>query len=93
MEVMTAFTKALGVECNYCHTSSFDEDTPRKQIARFMMTEFSQGLVKKDGGPVSCSDCHQGNPRPLAVLPFPKRPERRPEPQPAKKPNGPNFLE
>jgi nitrate/TMAO reductase-like tetraheme cytochrome c subunit len=88
MQVMTAFTKALGVECNYCHTSDFDEDTPRKQIARFMMTEFSQGLVQKDGGPVNCTVCHQGNAKPLAVLPFPKPPERKPEPQPAKKPNG-----
>jgi hypothetical protein len=34
-QVMTAFTKALGVECAYCHTDDFDEDTPRKQIARF----------------------------------------------------------
>lgn len=88
MQVMTAFTKALGVECNYCHTSDFDEDTPRKQIARFMMTEFSQGLVKKDGGAVNCSGCHQGNAKPLAVLPFPKHEDRKPEPQPAKKPNG-----
>jgi nitrate/TMAO reductase-like tetraheme cytochrome c subunit len=88
MQVMTAFTKALGVDCNYCHTADFDEDTPRKQIARFMMTEFSQGLVKKDGGPVNCTECHQGNAKPLAVLPFPKPPEHKPEPQPAKKPNG-----
>ena len=88
MQVMTAFTKALGVECNYCHTADFDEDTPRKQIARFMMTEYSQGLAKKDGGTVGCNDCHQGHARPLAVLPFPKPPERRPEPQPEKKPNG-----
>lgn len=88
MQVMTAFTKALGVECNYCHTADFDEDTPRKQIARFMMTEYSQGLVQKDGGPVNCTVCHQANAKPLAVLPFPKREERRPEPQPAKKPNG-----
>ena len=88
MEAMMAFTKALGVECDYCHTSSFDDDTPRKQIARFMMTEFSQGLVKTDGSAVGCNDCHQGNARPLAVLPFPKRPERKPEQEPAKKPNG-----
>lgn len=88
MQVMTAFTKALGVECNYCHTADFDEDTPRKQIARFMMTEFSQGLVKKDGGPANCTECHQGNAKPLAVLPFPKPPERKPEQPPAKKPNG-----
>ena len=88
MEVVMSFTKALGVECNYCHTSNFDEPTPRIQIARFMMAEFWQGLVKTDGSAVGCNDCHQGHSRPLAVLPFPKRPERRPEPQPAKKPNG-----
>jgi nitrate/TMAO reductase-like tetraheme cytochrome c subunit len=88
MAVMTAFTKALGVECNYCHTADFDEDTPRKQIARFMVTEYSQGFVKKEGGPVNCTECHQGHPKPLAVLPFPKPPERKPEPQPEKKPNG-----
>jgi len=74
-EVMTAFTKALGVECTYCHTTDFDEDTPRKQIARFMMTEFSQGLVKQDGSAVGCNDCHQGHARPLSVLPFARRPE------------------
>lgn len=83
MQVMTAFTKALGVECTYCHTSDFDEDTPRKQIARFMMTQFSQELVKQDGSAAGCNDCHQGHARPLAVLPFPAR---RPEQQPAKKP-------
>ena len=86
MQAMTAFAKALGVECAYCHTDDFDEDTPRKQIARFMMTEFSSGLVKQDGSAVGCNDCHQGHARPLAVLPFPQR--RPPEPQPAaKKPN------
>jgi len=86
MQAMTGFTKALGVECTYCHTDDFDEDTPRKQIARFMMTEFSRGLVKQDGSAVGCNDCHQGHARPLAVLPFPQR--RPPEPQPAaKKPN------
>jgi nitrate/TMAO reductase-like tetraheme cytochrome c subunit len=83
MQTMTGFTKALGVECTYCHTDDFDEDTPRKQIARFMMTEFSRGLVKQDGSAVGCNDCHQGHARPLAVLPFPQR--RPPEPPPAAK--------
>jgi nitrate/TMAO reductase-like tetraheme cytochrome c subunit len=78
-QIMTAFTKALGVDCAYCHKGDdFDTDTPRKQIARFMMTEFSQGLVKNDGSPVSCSDCHQGHVRPLAVLSFPRREGPRP---------------
>lgn len=85
-QVMTAFTKALGVECGYCHTDDFDEETPRKQIARFMMTEFSSGLVKQDGGAVTCNDCHQGHARPLAVLPFAQRgPQQQPSSE--KKPN------
>ena len=88
-QVMTAFTKALGVECGYCHTTdSFDEDTPRKQIARFMMTEFSSGLVKQDGSAVTCNDCHQGHARPLTVLPFPRRQQQQPQPATEKKPNG-----
>ncbi|MFY9570156.1 MAG: photosynthetic reaction center cytochrome c subunit family protein, partial [Blastocatellia bacterium] len=87
-QVMVAFTKALGVECTYCHTTDFDDETPRKQIARFMMTEYSQGLLKKEGGAIVCNDCHQGHARPLAVLPFQRRNERPAEPQPAKKPNG-----
>ena len=91
MEVMNAFTKALGVECTYCHTADFDDDTPRKQIARFMMTNYSRGLTKKDGSAVTCNDCHQGHARPLAVAPFPRREGRREEPQPAKKPASFNF--
>ena len=80
-QVMVAFTKALGVECDYCHTGDFDEDTPRKQIARYMMTEFSSKLVTKEGGPVNCNSCHQGNARPLAVLPFPRSPQQQHPPE------------
>jgi nitrate/TMAO reductase-like tetraheme cytochrome c subunit len=89
-QIMTAFTKALGVDCAYCHKGDdFDTDTPRKQITRFMMTEFSQGLVKKDGSPVSCSDCHQGHARPLAVLPSPRREGSRPASGPGEPPRRP----
>lgn len=91
-QVMTAFTKALGVDCAYCHKGDdFDTDTPRKQIARFMMTEFSQKLVKQDGSPVSCSDCHQGRPRPLAVLPFPRRERPQPASGAAESPKKPGL--
>jgi nitrate/TMAO reductase-like tetraheme cytochrome c subunit len=86
-QVMVAFTKALGVDCGYCHTNNFEEDTPRKQIARFMMTEFSLRLVKKDGSPVNCTTCHQGYPRPLSKLPGGRSiPARRLESEPPKKP-------
>jgi nitrate/TMAO reductase-like tetraheme cytochrome c subunit len=84
-QVMVAFTKALGVECDYCHTGDFDDETPRKQIARFMMTEFSSKLVTKAGGAVNCNSCHQGHARPLAVLPFPLPPQQQQKP-PEKKP-------
>jgi nitrate/TMAO reductase-like tetraheme cytochrome c subunit len=86
MQAMTAITKALGVECTYCHTSDFDDETPRKQIARFMMTEFSRVLVKQDGSAVGCNDCHQGHARPLAVLPFSRRPPQQQQPPAEKKP-------
>ncbi|MDD5543458.1 MAG: NapC/NirT family cytochrome c [Acidobacteriia bacterium] len=75
LDVMNAFSKALGVKCDYCHTSDPEEETPRKQIARFMFAQFTQGLVKKDGSAITCMDCHQGHARPLTVLPFP-RPQR-----------------
>lgn len=84
-QVMVAFTKALGVECDYCHTGDFDDETPRKQIARYMLTEFSSKLVTKEGGAVNCNSCHQGHARPLAVLPFPRPPQQQQKP-PEKKP-------
>ncbi len=76
--VMDGFTKALGVKCSNCHTQNDETDTPSKQIARFMMREFSGELLKQDGSAVGCADCHQGHSRLLTVLPFPKREERRP---------------
>ena len=85
MEVMNAFTKALGVKCDYCHNvSNFDQDTPRKQVARFMMTEFSGKLAKSDGSGVMCNDCHKGHARPLADI-GPPRPAQQ-QPPPEKKP-------
>jgi len=90
MEAMDSFSKALGVKCEYCHTSDPEEETPRKQIARFMFTQFTQGLVKSDGTAVACMDCHQGHARPLTVLPFPRRQRSdaaAPNPQEAKKPS------
>jgi nitrate/TMAO reductase-like tetraheme cytochrome c subunit len=86
MEAMNHFTKALGVDCRYCHAADFDDETPRKQIARYMITEFSSKLVKQDGSPVGCDDCHKGHARPLSVLPFPRHDEHRPTPPPEKKP-------
>jgi nitrate/TMAO reductase-like tetraheme cytochrome c subunit len=88
MDVMQEFTKALGVKCDYCHVpGKFADETPRKQIARFMMTEFSGKLTKADGSAMSCNDCHQGHALPLAKLPFPRRPQQQQQqPAPAQPP-------
>lgn len=66
MERMMSFNQALGVNCSYCHKQGdFEAETPRKQTARLMMKEFSAQLLKPDGKPVSCNDCHQGRARVL----------------------------
>jgi nitrate/TMAO reductase-like tetraheme cytochrome c subunit len=85
MQVMNSFTKALGVECSYCHTDDFDEETPRKQLARFMMTEFTGKLAKQDGSAVTCNDCHQGHAHALTHLPFARREEPKPPAKPEEK--------
>ena len=88
MEAMNHFTKALGVDCAYCHSGDFSDETPRKQIARYMITEFSAKLVKQDGSPVTCDGCHQGHARPLSVLPFPRHEDHRPAAAPPEKKPG-----
>ncbi len=66
MERMQEFNQALGVNCSYCHKKGdFEAETPRKQIARLMLKDFSAKLTKQDGQLVRCSDCHQGHARPL----------------------------
>lgn len=64
MERMLSFNQALGVNCSYCHKQGdFEAETPRKQTARLMMKEFNAQLLKQDGKPVSCNDCHQARAR------------------------------
>ena len=69
-ELMHTWETELGVGCNYCHIRPFDQDTPRKNVARLMMTQFVNSLKHKDGSAVSCKDCHQGEPNPLRNRPF-----------------------
>ena len=79
-QVMVKFTESLGVKCAYCHATDFEEETPRKQITRFMITEFARRLTKQDGSALSCADCHHGHGRLLSVVPFLRREERRARP-------------
>ena len=61
---MKAQAKALGVQCDHCHTPpDMEKDTKNKTIAREMMkmTEeinrvFLKGMDKK----VTCDTCHRG---------------------------------
>jgi len=71
--VMEGFSKALGVKCDYCHSKDFSENTPKKEITRYMMTAYASNLVKQDGTAVTCNHCHQGNAKLLSTLPFARR--------------------
>jgi cytochrome c7-like protein len=65
--VMKTFTIALGVECNHCHAPKagseeldYEANTPQKNVARKMWTNFVRGLSRKDGSALYCDGCHQG---------------------------------
>jgi hypothetical protein len=83
--VMNAYTRALGVDCAYCHTvDQWDkDDKPTKTTARDMMrmtaainNDFIKGMKSvAAGASVSCSTCHRGQPHPDSRLP-----EAKPKP-------------
>lgn len=66
---MKAISKALGVQCDFCHSmSALDKDTEMKEKARDMMRmmnaankELSAKGFKKA---VTCNTCHDGNKTP-----------------------------
>ncbi len=69
MEGMLSFNQALGANCNYCHKKGdFEAETPRKKIARFMLSEYNGKLIKQGNLFVSCNDCHKGSAHPLGFL-------------------------
>lgn len=66
---MKAISKALGVECDFCHDlSALDKDTPMKEKARDMMrmTMSVNANLKKQGfkQEVTCATCHAGHEKP-----------------------------
>lgn len=67
--VMQSWSKALGVECNYCHVRPFEADTPLKETARLMQRGYVEGLKHKDGRAISCQDCHRGHAKFLPTRP------------------------
>src|SRR5215472_8927228 len=68
--IMNQWEQELGVGCGYCHIRPFDQDTPRKNVARWMLTQYVNGMKHKDGSAVSCKDCHQGDINFLRTKPF-----------------------
>lgn len=81
LETMKAFSKALGVDCRYCHRTDIrdyaTDELEAKRVAREMMRMVRQmNAGPGDGGAggvptVSCVTCHQGQPKPPAGAPVP----------------------
>ncbi|HET9954016.1 MAG TPA: hypothetical protein VFQ61_05915 [Polyangiaceae bacterium] len=57
---MKQVSRALGVDCPYCHAGSdYARDTERKRIANWMAIELAPKLREKGSGrPARCSSCH-----------------------------------
>jgi tetratricopeptide (TPR) repeat protein len=81
MPTMQMFTKALGVNCNYCHSAErgSGQPEPKKEIARAMMAmtrdintkvAAATGRPDQDATRVDCVTCHRGVaiPQPLTEV-------------------------
>ncbi len=66
--IMKAQSKALGVDCDFCHTSpNMDTETKKKAIGRDMMrmvNEINAKYLKDAPVKVTCMTCHRGKERP-----------------------------
>lgn len=59
LAVMASFSRALGVQCSWCHDQrDFAAPTARKAVAAFMWDSFVGQLQLVDGSPVYCDSCH-----------------------------------
>ncbi|HZT59324.1 MAG TPA: c-type cytochrome [Pyrinomonadaceae bacterium] len=85
LPIMSAFSRALGVRCDYCHVFGewAKDDKETKQTARDMyrMTMSINDDLKKiktiaaDNPVVNCTTCHRGQPKPNSSLPQGQRPD------------------
>ncbi|MEE9386197.1 MAG: photosynthetic reaction center cytochrome c subunit family protein [Nannocystaceae bacterium] len=58
---MQAMSKALGVDCDYCHdTKDFSKPTRKQRIASWMKVELVDKIKLSNGQELSCEGCHQG---------------------------------
>src|SRR5439155_23512171 len=76
--LMKAQSKALGVECDYCHDvpDMASDKLEKKQIARKMMQmqneindKWIKGWKGADKAKVTCGTCHQGHEEPPKFTP------------------------
>ena len=76
--IMRAQSKALGVECDYCHDvpDMASDKNDKKQIARKMIQmtndindKWMKGIKDADKNKVTCGSCHQGKEQPPAFIP------------------------
>ena len=75
MGTMGVFSAALGMSCEDCHAagdanwSVYAKDSPRKQMARVMVTMMASINKTHFGGRqvVTCYSCHRGSARPRAI--------------------------
>ena len=75
MGTMGVFSAALGMSCEDCHAagdadwSVYAKDSPRKQMARVMVTMMASINKTHFGGRqvVTCYSCHRGSARPRAT--------------------------
>jgi hypothetical protein len=66
--IMKSWSKALGVECDHCHSDDGAAiDTENKEVARTMfkmMSAMNAKYFKKGDDKLTCNTCHQGNKEP-----------------------------
>jgi formate-dependent nitrite reductase cytochrome c552 subunit len=59
LQLMQDVSRALGVDCSYCHDpADYTRTTPKKEIANWMASELMPRLANRSGKPVTCADCH-----------------------------------
>ena len=92
IQVMQRFTRALGVQCGFCHKGRdfASEANPHKEAARGMMRmtsringELLPAIPALHDPVVTCYTCHRGSPRPAAVPPAPAPASGKPSAPPA----------
>jgi hypothetical protein len=67
--IMGKVSRALGVDCTYCHVAgNFAATTEKKRVANWMATELVPSLKKRDGTAISCADCHAEGGAPRAKI-------------------------